>query len=152
MTTLAWIGWTLGLLATVEYLAHRYLMHRPTLSLFRSTLYRHATQHHRDNNSTNIDMPAWWGLLLMLPVLVLLWVAGAHDGVCVLAVLTAVYCWLWTGLHRAFHGVGGGWTRRLPGYRSLYQHHTRHHECPTRNFGAVFGPVFDVVNGTRWEP
>lgn len=156
MTLIAPTAYLLACIAAIavaEYLAHRLVQHHPCPGVLAATYQCHVGQHHRRGRlDVNIDAPAWWYALLGTP----LWappVALGRPGLA-LAVLALVcgYAVLWTGLHRAFHGVGGRWAVRLPGYRALEAHHLTHHARPGRNFGAVFGPLLDRPLGTWAGP
>lgn len=141
-------GITVAALAVVEYLAHRLVMHHECPSL-RGAFDRHHVQHHRRRRfDINVDTPAWWGLLLMSPLLVAVgWLGGWAALVASTATVVA-YAWAWTGVHRAIHGLGGDWATHLPGYTALRRHHLDHHARPGRNFGTLFGPLLDRPLGT----
>lgn len=144
----AWSAWCLAALAAAEYLAHKYLMHRPRP--LRGLFGRHAVQHHAGgrNEKPLIDLSPAWALAYTAPLWGLLALDGAHVPAAVVASHAAGYAVLWTGLHRAMHDVGGAWAARLPIYPALHRHHLGHHRHPGRNFGAVFGPALDLLFGT----
>jgi hypothetical protein len=141
---------SLALMATAEYLIHRYLQHKPSLPILQPTLHRHAVLHHRDGrNDLNVDLPAWYSAMLASPIVVVAWLVGFGGfGAIFLAVATA-HAVIWTHLHRSFHGGQSYFMTYLPGWGFLFDHHIEHHDNPTKNFGAVFGPLVDVVAGTH---
>jgi sterol desaturase/sphingolipid hydroxylase (fatty acid hydroxylase superfamily) len=148
-----WLAWSVPALAVLEYLLHRYPMHRPGWPLARGVFRRHAVLHHRHaRNDVNLDTPAWWGLLLSAPLWGGLLLIGCPGGAAAVALAVAAYCLLWTGVHRATHGLGSGWARRLPWYARWERHHLDHHAHPGSNFGAAFGPLTDAVFGTLHRP
>jgi hypothetical protein len=136
-------------LAIVEYLSHRLVMHHPCSAPLYPTYDRHAVQHHRLGRlDVNIDAPAWFYLSLASPVLAALGLAGRWVELAVCAGTIVAYARLWTGVHRATHGLGGRWATWLPGYGMLRRHHLAHHARPGRNYGALFGPILDIPMGT----
>jgi hypothetical protein len=139
---------TMCLLPVVEYLLHRLVMHHET-PLAGGVYHRHAVLHHRHGRTdVNIDLPCWFAVLFVTPLVCFLLLVGCNFAAGTLGALAVVYAKLWTGLHRNFHGVGGRWTGRLPGYASLRRHHLTHHAYTGRNFGTVFGPLVDRAMGT----
>ncbi len=136
-------------LAIVEYLAHRLVMHHECAGLLKSKFDRHPVQHHRLRRlDINIDAPAWYYLAIGSPALACLAATGRWGELVVCSTTVACYAWLWTGVHRASHDLGGKWATYLPIYPSLKRHHLAHHARPGRNFGALFGPLFDIPLGT----
>jgi sterol desaturase/sphingolipid hydroxylase (fatty acid hydroxylase superfamily) len=147
-TAALWVAGTVLLLAPVEYLAHRLLMHHET-PLAPGVYDRHARLHHRAGRlDVNVDLSPGYALLLGAPALLGLFATGRLLGLACTALTVAAYAVLWTGLHRAIHGLGGRWATRLPGYRALRRHHLAHHARQGRNFGTVFGPLLDRPLGT----
>lgn len=149
MTSLTTLAVTLAALAVVEYLAHRLVMHHECPPL-RGAFDRHHVQHHRLGRlDVNVDAPAWFYLSIGSPALAALALAGLWAELATAAATIAAYAWLWTGVHRAIHDLGGRWATFLPFYPALRRHHLAHHARPGRNFGALFGPLLDAPLGTR---
>lgn len=150
----------------VEYLMHRFLMHRP---LWPRTFYRnHTLGHHRAFNQDSMEIGAWRELdLVMMPwfsivlfylamgplVVLCAWELGQGAGG--LLALTAVGSFiLYEGIHALYHfplpvldrlGLMGN---RVFGV--LYRHHRHHHRLARMrrvNFNISM-PLSDRVFGT----
>lgn len=148
-----WLAGAVALTALLEYLAHRFFMHRPLLDRFglRGVFQKHALIHHRDGrNDLNVDLPIrthfLWGFTFV-------GVSGYFEiaGAVIVAASFVGHAVLWTRLHRAIHGLEKNWSQSLWIYRAVERHHLEHHRSPTRNFGAVF-PFTDYLFFTRSRP
>src|SRR5687767_12180392 len=152
------VGWGVGFLiwfliwlpvvALLEYATHRWIMHManrlldPSLSQLRA----HGAHHQGTNGAEVVDMPWRNCLLLATPFLVLMagWgmAVGSLASVVApsLALLswTLFYAYLWTRIHRAIHGVESNWFGRSPLFAFYRDHHLKHHEHATINYGTVF--------------
>ena len=132
--------------AFAEYSIHRWWQHKHS--------YDHYHRHHYmgHNHYRVIDLPPWISLLIASPILLPLFFLVPGASYC----FAGIIVWhsvAWTMLHRAFHGVVvHTFTPKWPGYGYLYRHHMAHHDRPDRNYGTVFGPLVDIVFGTRRKP
>jgi hypothetical protein len=139
---------TLIALPPVEYLLHRLFMHHPT-PLAPDVYDRHHVQHHRRGRlDVNVDLPALWTIGVASPWLLAVELVLGWPAAIGAALVVAAYAILWTGLHRAIHGVGGRWATWLPFFPVLARHHEAHHAHVGRNYGTVFGPLLDWPLGT----
>jgi sterol desaturase/sphingolipid hydroxylase (fatty acid hydroxylase superfamily) len=140
-------------LVAIEYLVHRLIQHHPCPGPLARSYDLHAVQHHRQKRvDVNVDAPAWWYGLLGVPLWAPPLCVGRWGLALAVLVLIGGYAALWTGLHRAIHGLGGKWATWLPFYPALRAHHLTHHQRPGRNYGAVFGPLLDRPLGTWSRP
>jgi sterol desaturase/sphingolipid hydroxylase (fatty acid hydroxylase superfamily) len=150
---LLWSFGSVAFLATVEYAAHRYFMHRRLLDRVGLgwVFHYHAIVHHRDGrNDQNVDLPIHVHFVWGFPIIVVCaWVDPIGAGI--LSACFLGHSILWTRLHRAIHGLENNWTKRLWIYRIIERHHLEHHHRPGRNFGAVF-PFMDLLFGTYARP
>jgi hypothetical protein len=147
----------------VEYVGHRWPMHRP-FPLLRLVYRRHAGQHHRyfEHDSMALEGPRDLRAVLFPPVLVvfffgvfgapLWWVANVAFGANVawLVAATALGYFLnYEILHLAHHATPA-WQRRLPFLARLARRHRAHHD-PTlmtqRHFNITY-PIGDWLFGT----
>lgn len=147
----------------VEYWAHRLVMHLPW--------HPHLTKHHigRINQPVlvHVDLPIWWHLLAvtvtgLFPTQIYRIYHGSHFaiGSCIaMWCLLILHSYVWSKLHRSFHGIERNWTWDLACYDELKDHHLMHHTtesmneknpgCKVKNWG-VMTDLFDRVFGTRW--
>lgn len=149
---LIWFFWCVSVMGTVEFLLHRYPMHRPGYPFASGAFNRHAILHHHDRrNDLNIDQPVYYGVIGSLPIAVPLALFGFYVPALIMLVVAVTNCFVWTGMHRAMHDKGGNWVKRLPWYKCWEHHHMLHHEHPGKNFGTVFGPITDWIFGTLYR-
>ena len=147
-----WLVMAIVLTSFIEYLAHRFLMHRKPKILYwlYDVFQEHAVEHHaKGRTDLNIDMPFKWyytyGLVFLIPFFALDWVGG----ICLFVVFRC-HSYIWTKLHRAFHGLEDNWTKKTRIYQYLYEHHMNHHRKPNTNFNVVFLWV-DALLGTKYR-
>ena len=148
-----WFVVAVGFVAVLEYVGHRYFMHRPLMDRFGlpDIFFKHAIIHHRDRrNDQNVDLPVRTHFIWGLPLIA---ASGYLDpvGAIVFCLCFVCHAVLWTKIHRAIHGLENNWTLRLWFYRAIERHHLEHHRRPGRNFGAVF-PFTDRLFGTFSRP
>jgi len=131
----------------LEYIVHRFAMHRPMFGRF--WWWRdHAVEHHgRGRNDINVDLNPLTVCILASPLLVLCVFFKASFALMLLGSAIA-YALAWTVLHRAHHDLGCKWLFKWSFYRWLRQYHHAHHHNPTTNFGLIF-PFTDLLFGTR---
>ena len=137
-------------MAIVEYVAHRWFMHR--YSVINKLGYQaHRIEHH--GNGENDDWPHIRlrlrdHLLYGSPAVVWLVCRGlfgftyAFGGVAALLLWFFIYVRVYSALHRTHHDLEHNWTERLPGAEAMKQHHLLHHKYPKTNFAVVLGVPF----------
>jgi hypothetical protein len=150
---LLWVVGCVSFVAVLEYIGHRYFMHRPLMDRFGlpNIFFNHAVLHHRGRrNDRNVDLPVRTHFLWGFPFVGAI---GYFDltGAVVLSLCFVGHAVLWTRIHRAIHGLENNWTKRLWFYRAIERHHLEHHRRPGRNFGAVFF-FTDHLFGTYSRP
>jgi len=152
----------------VEYLGHRWPMHRPFPGL--GLIYkRHAGQHHRffTHEAMPVGSRRDFRVLLFPPVLVVFFFGGFAVPVWFLleAFVSANVAWLFvaTGiayylnyevLHTAYHMPDGHWLARIGLVRRLRWLHQAHHDprlMASRNFNITY-PLGDWLFGTLYRP
>jgi|GEM_PF-400767 len=151
----------------VEWLAHRYPMHRPLKPL--SIMYEmHALRHHRlfteaameAEAASDFDMVlfspqslAFFMLGVAAPTAALCFAFVSRNAGFLFTALAVDYYVLYECFHLAYHLPESCWVGRLPGMARLRRHHTHHHDLRLMadwNFNVTF-PIFDRVFGTHWE-
>ncbi len=144
-----WIAPIMAAVITVaiaEYSIHRWVMHHPRGG---SSFHDHAIRHHaHKQNDGNVDLPMTTNFLIAIPLAMPVAFWWWQYSVC-LMIVAGVHSLLWTMLHRSFHDVGCAFVKYLPLWRRLHVHHMEHHRQPTKNYGAVFGPLVDLALRTR---
>lgn len=160
-----------GVANAVEYLLHRFPLHRPMRPL-KALFKAHGIQHHRfftgdaPEHMSTAD-PHDFAVVLFGPASQLTLLGGIGLPTCVLiarafgsnaALLfgasATLYFLLYEWLHLAYHLPESHRLARLPGMRRLRLHHQRHHQLPLMsrwNFNITF-PLFDVLLGTHFTP
>ena len=146
-------------LALLEYVAHRWFMHRRN-SLTRTEFQRHAVQHHgkRVNQPLYpyIDLPVRYHLLYGSPgwggflVGFLLGAPYALGGLLATLLMFVLHAYFYTKLHRAQHDLEDNWTTKMSWFEEMKRHHLDHHKRPSRNFAVVFLWT-DKLFGTHWR-
>jgi hypothetical protein len=144
-----WLLASVAFISLLEYVGHRFFMHRPVLDRFglRRVFRNHAILHHHgDRNDLNVDLPIMTHFVWGFPILIVIaWIDIV--GAMTLSACYVAHSILWTKLHRAIHGLEHNCTKRLWFYALIKLHHLEHHRQPRKNFGAVF-PFTDYVFGT----
>jgi sterol desaturase/sphingolipid hydroxylase (fatty acid hydroxylase superfamily) len=151
--TLIWSVWSVALMATGEYLTHKYPMHKRLTKhpWFNWIFEDHVIAHHKDNRKdVNIDLSISHHLSVAFPLLA--WLAWLSPiGLITTLLVFAFHSYAWTKVHRGIHGVEENWVMKTSIYRRLRAHHLEHHDSPSRNFGVVF-PFTDLIFGTYQKP
>lgn len=141
-----------------EWWVHRYLMHRKVRGLEWIYNQHHMGHHVQGHNELRpyIDLhwSDYWAAIILSIIPVVRICLGDMEGVSGLIAIGGVcFChwYLWNHFHRNIHELEGkeNWTRHLPGYKWIRQHHIDHHNHTNRNFGVVF-PWIDIVMRTRY--
>jgi hypothetical protein len=156
-----------GFLSLLEWVFHRYFMHRKTrvtaLSRFlESTHYRHAVLHHRtyyrqfdyepdaDGRFISIDPDFVFTLILAVPFVSLLYQCSRTLAV-VFAVVLLLHHLVWMAAHRQMHVPRRAFFRTWYPYLWLARNHWMHHRYRNVNYNLVF-PLADVLFGTYRAP
>ena len=138
-------------MAFMEYIIHRYTMHKRQNWLPKWIWKHHAVDHHRDDrNDLNIDLPFYIHLVVGSPILFL---SYYYFGIISMSCLLAIFyyhSYVWTHMHRAIHGIKDHWIGNTKYYERAKKHHLDHHKRPAKNFGVVFLWT-DYVFGTKYE-
>ena len=134
----AWLAVWMLFMALMEYLIHRYTMHRKRWWLPNWVWKDHAIEHHKnERNDLNIDLPLYNHLIVGSPAIL----ASTFIGLpCLLALLTvfAFHSYTWTKIHRGIHELEQNWLMKTNFYKKAKRHHELHHKRPGKNFGVVF--------------
>jgi hypothetical protein len=152
----------------VEYVGHRFPMHRPFPGL--KLIYRrHAGQHHRffTHEAMPLEGPRDLRAVLFPPLLVVFFFGGfalpawivlagaASPNAAWLMLATAIgYFLSYEFLHLAYHQPPGHWMARVPGVARLRWLHRHHHDpqvMATKNFNITW-PIGDLLFGTLERP
>jgi hypothetical protein len=146
----------------VEYLAHRFLMHRarPLVGFLHR---RHTLLHHRyfTNEAPTVDSTrdfkavlfpapviAFFLVGVALPLGVALDVVFPRNVAALFATAAIAYYGLYEVLHLTWHLPDAHPVARLGVVRALRALHRAHHADMTRGFNVTF-PIADVIFGTR---
>lgn len=149
----------------VEYVGHRFVMHRRRRG-FGLVYERHACQHHIffTHEHMQFDDTRDFKVVLFPPVLVMFffitfgtpiafllgWIATSNVGY--LFGATAVAYFLnYELLHFSYHLPPDHWIARLPGMPTLRRRHTQHHDQSLMNkynFNITY-PIADWLFGTK---
>ena len=157
---LAYILFSLTIIALTEYIFHRWLMHRRKLPriiyrvfpFLNTTFDKHHVQHHCfKRHDINVDLPVWWALLLASPLAAIGYVFDPIFSV-VWLTISAAYAIIWTGAHRYSHDIPGtyGIEHWYPFLAKTVKHHLEHHEHTNKNYGTVF-MITDRIFGTKYH-
>jgi len=151
------------LFSLVEYVTHRYLMHRMRLARalgikFLATLcFNHMALHHKrgyehddheeDDHLSHILIAAAFVGMPLVPVV---WLIDPFT-VAVGAVFTVVYSIGWWLVHLEMHRKEGRFFARNAIFRYLERRHQLHHKYPNTNYNVVL-PLWDWILGTYHVP
>ena len=156
MTVLLWVVVGIIALSFIEWGVHKYLMHRPSITLFRSHFLEHAIAHHgryykvfnRESGAgkyLNLSLSVAGtvtGILLVSPLAMF-----SLTGFIVFAILGVLHAIIWSAIHSEMHLNRGTWFASTRAYQALMWHHFLHHQHPRRNFNVVI-PLADFVFNT----
>lgn len=151
----------------VEWLAHRYPMHRPFKGL--AIMYeKHSLQHHRHFTEASMEVESasdfdmvlfsptslvFFMLGIAAPIAALIFALGFWNAGWMFVALSLDYYVFYEYFHLAYHLSEESWVGRLPGMARLRRHHVHHHDrrlMADWNFNVTF-PIFDRLFGTHWE-
>lgn len=126
---------------TVEYVAHRWFMHRRGAMRYQP----HHVMHHcrGDNSDEYMDFDVRTASVFYLASAPLVGLLSFTLTPWVWAPWTAFCAWwffAWKATHRLIHGDERYWWARVvvPYYPMVKRHHEGHHQRMTRNYGALF--------------
>ncbi len=146
------IGYIIILLFAImigEYLAHKYLMHMKLPRLENWFTEHHIEHHSKNRMDINIDLWPFAQLIIFSPAIAGVWYYNWVWGLVTIDLIVA-HSMLWSILHRSYHDLGCRWIKYIfPFYKTWRTHHLNHHKNPHKNLGAVFGPIPDIIVGTR---
>ena len=149
----------------VEYLGHRWVMHRPVSGL-RLVFHRHTRQHHRFFTDEHMAMDdAGDCRAVLFPPLLMVFFFGLFAlpvGLMLAMIFSANVAWLfliaglayylnYELLHLAYHLPEESRWFKLPGLLRLRRLHHEHHRPSVmthKNFNITY-PLFDWLFGTR---
>jgi len=157
------VGLAYPVLSLMEYILHRYLMHRNTAAKFLQNSYladtfrNHAIIHHgkcyaifneEKGDCAEIDVrvkPRTMLTVMVPPCLSILF----FDPIASLVLFTGgiINGTLWSEIHDEMHRPRGAWFCDLRAYRYLKRRHYLHHRHPGTNFNTLF-PMWDWILGT----
>jgi hypothetical protein len=161
------IAFCYAFIGIIEYLAHRYPMHRPTLSKYfgdrigylKRTYSDHAVLHHSEYYSCfnyeedpvgkfqNLRLTAETTVaiivLFALPMFFIDQITGIYLGCAAI-----IHAALWNLAHSEMHLANKPWFARTALYRLLEWHHFLHHQHPNKNFNVLF-LLWDILFATR---
>ncbi len=147
------IGYIIILLITLmigEYIAHKYLMHAKLFRLEKRYQEHHIEHHSKNRMDINIDLWPFAQLILFSPIIAGIWYYNWIWGATFIGMLLG-HSLLWSMLHRSYHNLGFRWIKYVfPFYNTWRQHHLNHHLSPNKNYGAVFGPIPDILIGSQF--
>lgn len=158
MAVVLWIITGVVLMSFVEYAAHRWVMHLPTVS--RSTFEEHARLHHgrfyqtftgdTDPAAKHVGLSLWPPNMLvwMLPAWgTAAWFSPLGGGIW--AAIFVAYGVLWNAFHWEMHEPKSPWWSRSRWFRRSREYHRIHHDHPRCNYAALFPGVWDWVFRSR---
>lgn len=167
ITALEWMTVPLTFLYAnlVEYVGHRWVMHRnvPGLGLIYK---RHAGQHHRFFTDRHMALEGWQDCRVVLfPAVLMVFFFGvfaAPTGLLLAWLATPNVAWLFVAtalgyylnyelLHLAYHLPEDSTLLKLPFIKRLRRLHHRHHDSSLmthKNFNITY-PIGDWLFGTR---
>ena len=138
------------IMAIVEYVAHRWFMHRRSV-INKLGYQAHLIEHHilgEDSDWPHIRLRFRDHLLYGSPAIAWMIYRGmtgftyAVGGVVALLLWFFIHVRLYSALHRTHHDLEHNWTERLPGSEAMKHHHLLHHKYPKSNFAVVLGVPF----------
>jgi hypothetical protein len=151
------------LLSLIEYLIHRYLMHKRTVIWLSKGGYlaevfrNHAITHHArcymllnsDSGkcaTINITVQPLTSLLVIALPCVMMFAIDPTTSV-VLLVGGLVSGCIWSVIHSEMHRPKGSWFSNVAVYLYLKRRHFLHHRYPNTNFNTLL-PMWDPIFGT----
>lgn len=149
------------ILSFMEWLLHRYVMHREHW-ISRISFRNHAHYHHREFFDTfnkeenevgkqfNMKMDAMENFIFGTPI----WIVAYLLSPAFCYTLFAVFIFqqmTWNLAHVEMHNPTSRWVRWFPYFTFIEEYHWLHHKYPGKNYNVVF-PIFDYIMGTHINP
>lgn len=144
----------------IEYLAHRFFMHRQWRGNPNYRVKDHLEHHAGENRPMwkftdlrfreyvlfSLPFHCWFIVRASLFGAWWAWIFSAW-----LLSATLLHSLIYTRIHRRTHDlVPHDWTSHIPGIERLHAHHLLHHRRPDRNFGVTCRWT-DRLFGTLWR-
>lgn len=153
------IGWTAASLlawAIIEYVAHRWAMHRsPPLPLLDRRRESHLLHHGFGwqwskpvHGYVDDGVSPAWNVVGSSPIWLLFGVYVSATAAAVFVAVAFMHGVLWSAAHHEFHRPRGRWFARNRVFRAIERHHRVHHDTADANYGALFAGVIDRAFGT----
>ena len=146
----------------VEYSIHRWLMHKPSFGILKTTYFNHTYLHHgkyfkvfnHENDlvgkNLNIKLDIWVGVVIALPISIVLFFVSQIASITLLLVVI-FHHYVWGVIHNEMHNPNPHWFRKYKLFKFLEQYHYLHHRHLNKNFNVVF-PLWDYILGTHAKP
>jgi sterol desaturase/sphingolipid hydroxylase (fatty acid hydroxylase superfamily) len=152
---LAYLPACLILMSALEYIAHRWLMHRrfAPLHWFLPHIHRDHIHHHGgapDALHVNLEPP--YVIVTLAAVSPLLALMGWYDPwlMVVMMLTVAAHHAVWDAVHREIHEPTYPWWRESRAFLFWHRWHERHHANNRRNYAALL-PFWDYLLGTAYR-
>ncbi|MCE4570761.1 sterol desaturase family protein [Caballeronia sp. CLC5] len=154
-------------LSVLEWLLHRYFMHRRNRvtawsGFIKSTHYKHAVLHHNlyyqqfdhepdpRGRYISVDPDFIFTAVLAVPFVAALFQLD-HILALVFSVVLALHHIIWFAAHRQMHIPSDAFFRKWYAYQWLARNHWMHHRYRQVNYNLVF-PLADLLFGTYRAP
>jgi hypothetical protein len=153
--------------SVVEWLFHKYVLHRPVFGFLRFAFVSHALVHHKqfrhddtyhiskEEYSDNVGFAWWHGIVLVVLGAIPFAIAAVALGRPWLTIVPIpifyAYVMLFEYLHTIMHVPANRWVERRAFFIYLKEHHRLHHHRYGKNLNVVL-PLADLLLGTRYYP
>ena len=153
--------------SVVEWLFHKYVLHRPVFKFLKFAFVSHALVHHkqfrhddtyhlsRQEYSNNIGFAWWHGIVLIvlgaIPFGAVAIAIGKPWLMLVPIPIFYAYVMAFEFFHTLMHVPNNRWIERRAFFIYLKEHHRLHHHRYGKNLNVVL-PLADVLLGTRYYP
>lgn len=158
MTYALYLVLSIVILSFMEWLLHRYVMHREHW-ISKISFRNHAYLHHRKFYQTfnkeedelgrqfNLKMDLLENFIFGLPIWIVAYLTS--PAFCGILFTTFVAQQLtWNLAHVEMHNPTSRWVRWFPYFTFIEEYHWLHHKYPGKNYNVVF-PLFDYIMGTH---
>lgn len=151
----------------VEWLFHKYVLHRPVFGFLRFAFVSHALVHHKqfrhddtyhiskEEYQDNVGFAWWHGIVLVvlgaIPFAAVAIALGKPWLTLVPIPIFYAYVMAFEYLHTIMHVPANRWIERRGFFIYLKEHHRLHHHRYGKNLNVVF-PLADLLLGTRYYP
>jgi hypothetical protein len=167
LLTLAFAAVAIVFASVVEWIFHKYVLHRPTIPFLRFAFTSHALVHHKqfrhdhtyhltkDEYRFNVGFAWWHGIILVALGLIPFGAVALAIGKPWLTIVPVpffyAYVMLFEFLHTIMHVPANRWIERRQFFRYLKEHHRLHHHRYGKNLNVVL-PLADLLLGTAYYP